>query len=170
MRRLPAAAGAALLLLSPVVAEAGDPAARYLAQAEEGCTGLDDGVLTVLPGYRSAIELAPGVEAIVLDDLGLSCSTAPSSFCGSAGCAVTLIVGEEVYRTHARDWTVMETTGGPVVLFELHGMACEAWGSARCASAVVWSDGVFRFIHRRKYDPTQTLSPDARRPETPARR
>jgi hypothetical protein len=82
----------------------------------------------------------------VVDARHYSCSSLRSAYCGSAGCQLTVIVGDQPFQLHAQDWKVVQWDETPVLLFQVHGMSCGGTNLNKCVSALVWDQDRFRGI------------------------
>jgi hypothetical protein len=88
-------------------------------------------------------------DLVVLDESGFSCEDSASMYCGSAGCVVHFITSADYSYGYIRDWQFVKTQSDkPVILFNLHGVACGEVGTTPCYSAVSIFEG--RFISTAK--------------------
>ena len=88
-------------------------------------------------------------DLVVLDESGFSCEDSASMYCGSAGCVVHFTTSADYSYGYIRDWQFVKTQSDkPVILFNLHGVACGEVGTTPCYSVVSIFEG--RFISTAK--------------------
>ncbi|MEL6751569.1 MAG: hypothetical protein AAFO70_05775 [Pseudomonadota bacterium] len=120
-----------------------------IAEARAECATQDDGVLTLEDGAISRADLMreAGKDAIV-DFAKLSCSSAPSLYCGTGGCNLVLLTDGKRTDVLAKDWRLLEfgegTYAQTVVVIAVHAHECGADMTHRCYRALTWSDGEWR--------------------------
>jgi hypothetical protein len=100
----------ALLALLATPASADQPLAlqQLLDYHAAACAG-QDGTLTIDPAAISQAFLnGPETPATLLDSSKLSCSGAPTMFCGDGvGCELNVFVGEAQHSLIVIDWTIV---------------------------------------------------------------
>lgn len=110
--------------------------------ATADCKGFDNGTLTVPAQALSRPDLnGDGAPDWALDEGALQCSTAASLFCGSGGCSTAFVIDGTETEIFGRDWELVTTTFGPVLLSFTGGVDCGESNAAPCVRALVWGDG-----------------------------
>ena len=139
------------LILLPLVACCALPAhasdvQSVLAEARAECAAIDNGTLTVLDGAVTEHDFnGDGAPDHVIDAYEMECSTGLSLFCGTGGCALTVIVDGVATPLLAKGWQTVETGIDTVLLLQVHGSACGGTNLNPCYEALVWDDGAGRF-------------------------
>ncbi len=122
---------AAVILLLPVMNTqvlASGAAEKVVESARAECLSLDNGVLSTDPQKTISLADLTGDDQPeeIVDGNQFSCSTAASLFCGTGGCALTVIVGEKPFEFLAKAWKVEETSeGNPVLKIAVHWSQCD---------------------------------------------
>lgn len=138
------AAIAFALLAAAAPARAEGPVDTLLAEAREACASIDGGAMTALEGSVTEVDLSrDGTPDALVDESKLQCSSAASAYCGSGGCMLHAVVGDEVASWQATGWQVLDWNRDRILLIGRDGGWCGASGAERCYEAVVWSDGRF---------------------------
>lgn len=127
-----------LALASPVAA---DTVETIIQDARETCDDLENGVFDPQDAVVS-LDLTGNGEADRLIDTGrFACSSAASLYCGSGGCLLHAVVGEESWEFQAEAWRVIDWDGRPILLIARDGGWCGGSGAQICFEAVSWSHG-----------------------------
>lgn len=136
---------ACLVLALPLPALA-DPVAEILAAATADCAGFEDGVLTVGDAVvPTDLDGAEPLDALI--DMGrVTCSSAASLYCGSGGCSLHAVIGEESWEFQAEGWRMIEWDGRPILLIARDGGWCGGAGAQLCFEAVSWSHGMMMTV------------------------
>ncbi len=120
---------------------------EILAAGAANCAGFDEGVFSQQEGAISEIDLdGDGRADKVVEEAKFSCSSAASLYCGTGGCMIHIIVGDQVYSRLAKGWKPVEWAGDAIILLELHGTECGGTNLRRCYEAITWSEGGFRSV------------------------
>jgi hypothetical protein len=118
---------------------------RVVESARADCRSLDNGSLKVGNQAVSAVDLTgDGRPEQLVDARGFTCSTSATLFCGTGGCAITIISGDTTTEFLAKAWKVVHWDDRPVLLLAVHGSECGGSNLRRCYRAVVWSEEGFR--------------------------
>jgi hypothetical protein len=128
----------ALLLALPVAA---DPVTDILATAATDCAGFENGVLDATDAAVPTD--LDGLDPLdtLLDMSRVTCSSAASLYCGSGGCSLHAVIGDESWEFQAEGWRMIEWDGRPILLIARDGGWCGGIGAQICFEAVSWSDG-----------------------------
>jgi hypothetical protein len=122
------------------------PLATRLEAARAECEGFEGGTLHVGDTTLSRPDLnGDGVPDWVLDETGLSCSSAVSLFCGTGGCMVSFLVGDIVTERLSKGWQVVAFGQMQVLLIRVHGSLCDGINPTPCVEAMVWDSAQHRF-------------------------
>jgi hypothetical protein len=120
---------------------AADPVADILSAADADCAGFENGVFG--PGDAvTEVDLdgMPPVDRVV-DTSEFSCSTMASMTCGSGGCTLYAVVGDDTWEFQAEGWRMIDWGGRPILLIARDGGWCGGVGAQLCFEAVTWSNG-----------------------------
>lgn len=136
--RLRALATLAALVAGPAAA---DPVTALIAQAEAACRSFENGMFE--PGDAvTEIDLdQDGSPDRVVDESRFGCSSAASMYCGTGGCMLHAVVGDQVTSFQAEGWRMIDWAGRSVLLVARDGSWCGGAGAQLCFEAVVWSGG-----------------------------
>jgi len=143
-----------LVFMFPLIisysAYASDLSTTIIESVKQDCESTFQGSLNIKEGALSEVDVTGDkIPDEIVDWRHLQCSTALTTYCGSAGCPVTIIVDNEVkFRRHVQDWTIVEWHS-PILLFAVHGIECGDSNLGRCIRAVVWNDGEFKTIREK---------------------
>ena len=135
---VPACAAAAL---AAVPALAADPVTVILDTAREVCTSYENGQFDAGDAVTEIDLTGDGVPDRVVDESRFGCSSAASMYCGSGGCMLHAVVGEDSWRFQAEGWRVIDWDAQPILLIARDGGWCGGVGAQLCFEAVTWSDG-----------------------------
>lgn len=136
-----------LALALPGPSFAADSAEAVIEAARGECRSLENGVLEVQDGAVTRIDVSgDGEPDAIVDSARFSCSSSASFFCGTGGCAVTVVVDGKATDFLAKGWTVVDWNDAPVLLLAVHGNACGGTNLRRCVIAFVWSEDAFRSV------------------------
>jgi hypothetical protein len=133
--------GVSLSLAVPAAALAADPVAAILDAARASCEGFENGTFDARDGV-SEIDLdGDGAADRVVDESRFACSSMASAYCGSGGCLLHAVVGEQSWSFQAEGWRMIDWDGRPILLIARDGGWCGGAGSQLCFEAVNWSFG-----------------------------
>jgi hypothetical protein len=132
---------AALALSLPGLAAAADPVDDILAAAAADCSGFENGVFDAADAVVE-VDL-DGQEPLdrLVDTSRFTCSSAASMYCGSGGCSLHAVVGDESWEFQAEGWRMIDWDGLTILLVARDGGWCGGAGSQICFEAVNWSAG-----------------------------
>ncbi|MEM1048462.1 MAG: hypothetical protein AAGL24_20085 [Pseudomonadota bacterium] len=134
-----------LTLALPGPSFAADSVEAVIETARGECRSLENGVLEVQDGAVTRIDVSgDGEPDAVVDSSKFACSSSASFFCGTGGCAVTIIVDGKTTDFLAKGWKVIDWNDAPVLLLAVHGNACGGTNLRRCVISYVWSEDAFR--------------------------
>ena len=112
-----------------------------LDEARATCQSYENGTFDPT-GAVVAIDLTDdGLLDALIDESRFSCNGSPSLYCGSGGCGLHAVIGQETWYFQAEDWGMIEWDGRPILLIARDGGWCGGAGAQVCYEAVVWSDG-----------------------------
>jgi hypothetical protein len=107
--------------------------------AEALCTATDNGSFALDRAVVDRVDLdGDGRSDWILNEVGFSCSTAVSLFCGTGGCLSHFLVSDSVQSLLNQGWTVTASANGPVVLARLNSAACGGGVGSACFAASIW--------------------------------
>ena len=136
---------AALLAALPTVGSA-DPVADILSAAQADCSSFENGVFSAGEAVIEVdLDRQDPIDRLVDTSL-FSCSTAASMYCGSGGCSLHAVVGEESREFQAEGWRVIDWDGIPILLIARDGGWCGGAGAQICFEAVNWSGGAMMTV------------------------
>lgn len=127
-----------------------DPMLRLaLAPSAEECAGRGGTRLVVQPDLVTEVDLnGDGQPDRIVNEAGTFCGPYEGPMWGgTAGPALSAIIGDQVTRLFNGSWTVAEAVfvvegeGGPPVpmlLVNAHGSVCDSFGAAPCVVAYTW--------------------------------
>lgn len=131
----------AAVVLSTAPALAADPVAAILDAARAGCASYENGRFDAGDAVTSIDLTGDGVPDHVVDESRFTCSSAASMYCGSGGCMLHAVVGQDSWRFQAEAWRVIDWDGQPIILIARDGGWCGGTGAQICYEAVSWSHG-----------------------------
>lgn len=124
----------------PAVAAA-DPVGDILASARADCAFFDAGVFDARDAV-SEIDLdGDSIPDHIVDEARFACSSRPALFCGTGGCSLHVVIGDNSWRFQAEGWRTVDWDGRTVLLVARDGGWCGGAGAQQCIEAVVWSGG-----------------------------
>ncbi|MEE4119709.1 MAG: hypothetical protein V2I65_11890 [Paracoccaceae bacterium] len=129
---------AALAVGAPLAAE---PLDDILARAEAACAGFENGVFDAGTPVTEVDLDGDGTPDRIVDESAFACSSAASMYCGTGGCMLHTIVGDEVRSFQAEGWRLDEWSGHTILLIARDGSWCGGAGAQLCFEAVTWSGG-----------------------------
>ncbi|MBF9057980.1 hypothetical protein HKCCSP123_02175 [Rhodobacterales bacterium HKCCSP123] len=131
----------AFLLLAVPMPVAADPLEEILAAAEADCSSFENGAFE--PGDAVLEVDLDGQDPIdrIIDSSRFSCSTAASMYCGSGGCSLHAVIGDQSWDFQAEGWRMIDWNGLPILLVARDGGWCGGAGAQICFEAVNWSAG-----------------------------
>jgi hypothetical protein len=130
-----------LFFLAAAPCLAADPIDAILDQARADCTSLDNGEFDADDAVVEVDLDGQGAPDRIVDTSRFKCSSARSLYCGSGGCDIHAVIGEESWRYQAEGWRMIDWDGRPILLIMRDGGWCGGAGAQVCYEAVVWSHG-----------------------------
>jgi hypothetical protein len=130
-----------LVVAMVLPAWAADPVPDLLASARSACTGVDGGSFDAGDAVVRVDLNGDGGDDTLVDASAFRCSSAPSLYCGSGGCALHAVVGDRAWSFQAEGWRMVDWDGRPILLIARDGGWCGGAGAQVCYEAVVWSGG-----------------------------
>lgn len=130
-----------------IPANASDAASTVLEKARTECSSFDGGVLETDPDNTiTLVDLTgDGKPEEIVDGNKFSCPTALTLFCGTGGCAVTLIVNEKPFEFLSKGWRVeKDTDGKPLFKSAVHWSQCNY--KSTCWEAFKWDGAKFKSL------------------------
>ena len=130
-----------IALAAPAAAQGPASVADILAEAEAFCASFENGTFEA-GGAVQEVDLdgQPPLDTVV-DTSEFACSSMASAYCGTGGCALWTVVGDEVTEFQAEGWRMIDWSGRPILLIARDGGWCGGAGSQLCFEAVTWSAG-----------------------------
>ncbi len=122
-------------------AMASDPVQVILNAAKADCTALDDGAFDARDAVNVVDLIGDGSRNTLIDSSRFTCSSSPSLYCGSGGCAFHAVVDGRTWRLQAEDWKLISWKDRPILLVARDGGWCGGAGAQTCYEAVTWSGG-----------------------------
>jgi hypothetical protein len=135
----------AFILLAAPNAIAG-PLDDVLEEGRENCASFEDGLFEPRDAVQEVDLTGDGVPEILIDESRFSCSSAASMYCGTGGCMLRAIVGDQIFTWLAKGWKVVDWAGDRILLMQIHGANCGGTNLRRCYEAVVWTDDHFASV------------------------
>lgn len=128
---------ALLLIAAAPMQPLPEPVRAAMAEHAAACRDMG-GRPAPTPDYHTRADLnGDGRPDHIIDLAGLNCNGAPSAFCGSAGCPVSVFLsGPGGYRAvnlgHVQGWRLDRTGPRPALVLDLHGSSCGRAGYRGC--------------------------------------
>lgn len=121
---------------------------QIIADRVAECASFENGVAEIPDNVVKRIDLTgDGIDDWVLDDFGMTCSTAASLFCGgTGGCNLTFLIGDVVTERLSKGWSVVDFGSIRTVLVQVHGANCGGTNLNSCVEAMVWEDAAQKFF------------------------
>lgn len=120
---------------------------KVFEAARADCKAFENGVFATTRKAIPRIDLTgDGKPDTIIDSVDFRCSTAGTLWCGTGGCALTIIVDGTAHDFLAKGWKVVDWGRFKVLLLQVHGSECGGTNLLTCVRAVVWSDGAFRTV------------------------
>jgi len=144
---------AAALSVNSTLAEqslASEAADAVLDQARAECSSFDNGVLETDPDNTiTLVDLTgDGKPEEIVDGNKFSCPTALTLFCGTGGCAVSVIVDEKPFEFLSKGWKVEKDTDGiPLFKSAVHWSECNY--KSPCWETFKWDGAKFKSFGRK---------------------
>jgi hypothetical protein len=97
------------------------------------------------PGFQRAVDFnGDGKPDYFLDFSAIDCPSAPSFYCGSAGCTLVVVMSDgegyrEVFNSNVRGWSIARSGDHQVLVLDLHGSACNRSGADACRRRLTWN-------------------------------
>jgi len=121
---------------------AADASAKIISEAREACESFENGTFDDGKAVSKMDLTDNGILDTVIDESKFDCSSAKSLYCGSGGCKLHAIVGDDVWSFQAEDWRMIDWDGRPILLVARDGLWCGGDAGAQvCYEAIVWSHG-----------------------------
>ncbi|MBY8976158.1 hypothetical protein KHP62_10095 [Rhodobacteraceae bacterium NNCM2] len=131
---------ASLVSILPTITFA-DPVEDILRAARADCEGYQNGVFSAGDAVVEVdLDRAAPLDRLV-DSSKFSCSSSATMYCGTGGCTIHAVIGEESWDYQAEGWRMIDWGGRPILLIARDGGWCGGAGSQLCYEAVVWSAG-----------------------------
>lgn len=132
-----------LMIWSPVSAYASDSAEQIIAEAQSECERFDNGTFSY-DAEAAVTEIdatGNGQPDTIVNSSAFDCSTAHSLYCGTGGCAMSVIVDGASHEFLAKAWRVVDTPTGPVLKLEVHWSLCNY--QSYCWETFAWTGTSF---------------------------
>jgi len=85
-----------------------------LEEARENCARFEDGTFEPRDAVQRVDLTGDGMPETVVDESRFSCSSAASMYCGTGGCMVRAIVGDQTFSWLAKGWRVVDWAGDQI--------------------------------------------------------
>ena len=109
------------------------------------CESFQNGIFEPRDAVQPVDLTGDGVPETVVDEFRFACSSAASMYCGTGGCMLRAIVGDQTFSWLAKGWKVVDWTGDRIHLMQIHGANCGGRIPPLLRSRV-WSDGGFASV------------------------
>lgn len=107
--------------------------------AAQACSDFENGEFAMEAGAIVRIDLDGDLKADwVLNEHYFACSSAASLYGGTGGTMSHFMVGDHVYSLVNQGWEMRTLGRNRVLLAEVHGTQCDAYGYTPCVTAAVW--------------------------------
>lgn len=127
-----------------------NPVDKVIERARGECRGFENGMLTVAEGTVTRVDVTGNGQAdTVIDARFFRCSSAASLFCGTGGCAISVIADGSTTEFLAKGWRLIPWAPRRILLLEVHGSRCGGTNLRSCFQALSWSEGAFRSLSDR---------------------
>lgn len=114
---------------------------RIIEDARASCSSFENGSFDPADAISEVDLDGDGTVDRLVDESRFSCSSARSLYCGSGGCMLHAVIGDQSWRFQAEGWRMIDWHGRPILLVARDGGWCGGAGSQLCYEAVVWSFG-----------------------------
>ena len=117
-----------LFIAGAGLSQAAETAETVVEKARAECNSFDGGDLQVDPheAVSSVDVTGDGTPEDIVDAGHFVCSSARSLFCGTGGCSVTVLVGDQPFDFLAKDWRVGQSEdGSPAFKTAVHWSMCD---------------------------------------------
>jgi hypothetical protein len=142
-----AIAGFFVLSVPGQFAYASNAASIVMEKARTECSSFDDGVLQTDSDNTITLADLTGDDRPeeIIDGNKFSCPTALTLFCGTGGCALTVIVDEKPFEFLAKAWKVVKAPDGkPTLKVAVHWSQCDY--KRTCWETFKWKDTSFESL------------------------
>jgi len=107
--------------------------------AAKACVDFENGELTVEPGAIVRTDLDGDLKPDwVLNEHAFACSSAASLYGSTGGTLSHFLVDGHVHSILNQGWEARHLGSNRILLIEVHGTQCEAYGYTPCVTASVW--------------------------------
>lgn len=128
--------------LLAVDAQAAGSIDTILAKAKSSCEAYDNGRFDAADSIQRIDLTGNGSpDDAIVDESKFLCSSARSLLCGSGGCQLHAVIGDQSWTFQAEGWRMIEWDGRPILLVMRDGGWCGGAGAQVCYEAVAWSNG-----------------------------
>lgn len=132
---------AAFALVVSAAPAAADPVDDILAEARDACTSYENGTFDAGDAVVEADLDGEAPPDRLVDESKFACSSAASMYCGTGGCMLHAVVGEERWSWQAEGWRLIDWGRSRILLIARDGGWCGGAGAQICFEAVTWSFG-----------------------------
>ncbi|MEZ5911744.1 MAG: hypothetical protein R3D84_05495 [Paracoccaceae bacterium] len=129
------------LVLKPAFAETETD--RILTEAAAACTDFENGTFAAGDAVTSVDLTGDDQPDTVIDSAKFTCSSAATMYCGTGGCSLYAVVGDQRYEWQALGWKLVDWAPDRILLIGRDGGWCGGAGFERCFEALNWSEGRF---------------------------
>ena len=95
-----------------------------LEEASKNCESFEDDIFEPRDAVQPVDLTGDGVPETVVDEFCFSCSSAASMYCGTGGCMLRAIVGDQTFSWLAKGWTMVDWAGDRILLMQIYGANC----------------------------------------------
>ena len=107
--------------------------------AAQLCADFENGEFAIAPGAIVRTDLDGDLKADwVLNEHYFACSSAASLYGSTGGTLSHFMIGDHVSSLLNRGWEMRTLGRKRVLLVDLHGTQCDAYGYSPCVAASVW--------------------------------
>lgn len=107
--------------------------------AQQACSDFENGQFALEFGAVHRVDLDGDIHRDwVLDEVGFSCSSAVSLYCGTGGCMSHFLIEEHVFSLLNQGWDITNIGPFRVLLADVHGSQCDGINPTPCVVASVW--------------------------------
>jgi hypothetical protein len=107
--------------------------------ASAACADFDNGEFIMEAGAIVRTDLDSDLKPDwVLNESAFACSSAASLFGSTGGTLSHFLIGDHLYSVLNQGWEARHLGSNRVLLIEVHGSQCDAYGYTPCVTASVW--------------------------------